>query len=148
MLLLNRTHLALRILIHLGKVPDVTMTVQRIAEDLSIPPQYAAKLVHEIVRAGFLQSVRGRFGGVKLARAARDIRVGDVVLSVEGLNGSTVVARGDPNIEEFFDESLTKFVEVLNFQTIEDFLPKRTSERSLSAPQQRKTNPGKSRPQR
>jgi Rrf2 family transcriptional regulator, nitric oxide-sensitive transcriptional repressor len=148
MLLLNRTHLALRILIHVGKSDDAVLTVQRIAEDLSIPPQYAAKIVHELVRAGFLQSIRGRLGGVKLARPARDIRVGDVVMSVEPLKPPKGRPKKNSEIEHFFDESMAKFVEVLNFQTIEDFLPGRAPRRSLSKPTPARSQSGKQSQQR
>lgn len=45
---------------------------------------HIAKIVHELGRAGFLQTVRGRGGGFRLARPARQIVVGDVVRLTEG----------------------------------------------------------------
>ena len=48
------------------------------AEGLSVP--YAAKLLSVLRQAGFLDSVRGRAGGYRLARPASDIHLGAVLL--------------------------------------------------------------------
>ena len=41
------------------------------------------KVVNALTRAGYLTAVRGRSGGVKLARKAEDIRLGDVIRMTE-----------------------------------------------------------------
>ncbi|MFN4130741.1 MAG: Rrf2 family transcriptional regulator, partial [Paracoccaceae bacterium] len=45
---------------------------------------HITKIVHELGRAGYLQTVRGRHGGFTLGRPAREIIVGDVVRLTEG----------------------------------------------------------------
>jgi len=45
---------------------------------------HIAKIVHELGRAGYLQTVRGRGGGFRLGRPAEQIIVGDVVRLTEG----------------------------------------------------------------
>lgn len=45
---------------------------------------HVAKIVHELGRAGYLQTVRGRGGGFRLGRPAERIVVGDVVRLTEG----------------------------------------------------------------
>lgn len=42
------------------------------------------KVVNDLVRAGYLESVRGRFGGIRLARVATEINVGKIVRHTEG----------------------------------------------------------------
>lgn len=50
--------------------------------DLSRP--HIMKIVHELGKAGYLETVRGRGGGFRLARAPHEITVGDVVRLTEG----------------------------------------------------------------
>lgn len=122
--LLNRTHLALRILIYVARAEGNLVNVNLIADDLEMPRQYAGKLIHELVRGGFLESIRGRFGGIALARPAGDIRVGDVVQSIETINGrGSDRGKAEPAVRAFIQDSQAKFVEVLNLQTVQDFLP-------------------------
>ena len=45
---------------------------------------HIVKIVHELGRSGYLETLRGRGGGVRLARAAEDIVIGDVVRLTEG----------------------------------------------------------------
>lgn len=45
---------------------------------------HISKVVHELGKAGFIETVRGRGGGFRLSKQAQDIRVGDVVRMTEG----------------------------------------------------------------
>jgi Rrf2 family nitric oxide-sensitive transcriptional repressor len=45
---------------------------------------HIVKVVHELGQAGYLETKRGRGGGFRLAIAAEDIKVGDVVRLTEG----------------------------------------------------------------
>lgn len=45
---------------------------------------HVAKIVHELGRAGYLHTVRGRGGGFRLGRPAEQIIIGDVVRLTEG----------------------------------------------------------------
>lgn len=55
-----------------------------LAQETGLPLATAQKLVHALVRAKLLQSVRGAGGGVKLARPAAAISVADIIEAVEG----------------------------------------------------------------
>lgn len=61
----------------LVRVDDVTNIHQ-----LSRP--HIVKIVHELGKSGYIETVRGRGGGFKLAKPADEIRVGDVVRLTEG----------------------------------------------------------------
>lgn len=61
----------------LVRVDDVTNIHQ-----LSRP--HIVKIVHELGKSGYIETVRGRGGGFKLAKPAEEIRVGDVVRLTEG----------------------------------------------------------------
>ncbi len=55
-----------------------------LAEETGVPQATAHKLVHTLVRAGLLHSLRGVGGGVKLARPAAAISLADIIEAVEG----------------------------------------------------------------
>jgi Rrf2 family protein len=55
-----------------------------LSEETGVPLATAQKLVHALVRAGLLQSLRGVGGGVKLARPAAAISLADIIEAVEG----------------------------------------------------------------
>jgi|TARA_B110000908_G_scaffold135602_1_gene160478 Rrf2 family nitric oxide-sensitive transcriptional repressor len=84
MKLTNYTNYALRSLqLAALKSPDLVRAddVAKI-HDLSRP--HIMKIVHELGRAGYLETVRGRGGGFRLARPPEEIIVGDVVRISEG----------------------------------------------------------------
>ena len=59
-------------------------SVEEIGQAQAIPRQFLAKVVQDLVRAGFLASRRGQDGGVRLTRPLREITVLNVVEALEG----------------------------------------------------------------
>jgi Rrf2 family protein len=69
----------------LAAVPPANVVPSaRLAELHDVPPAYLAKQLQALSVAGIVESLPGPRGGYRLARAARDITVLDVVLAVEG----------------------------------------------------------------
>ncbi len=64
--------------------PDKGLTAAKLAEYHGVPGAYLAKHLQALTRAGVFEAVPGRKGGYRLARAAKDITVLDVVEAVEG----------------------------------------------------------------
>ncbi len=64
--------------------PGRTMPAARLAEFHGVAPSYLAKHLQALAQAEIVESVPGRKGGYRLARAAADITLLDVVLAVEG----------------------------------------------------------------
>jgi Rrf2 family protein len=58
--------------------------VTEIAEKQDIPPRFLENIFNQLRQGGFVESKRGKDGGFFLSRAARDIRVGDVIRFIEG----------------------------------------------------------------
>lgn len=65
------------------KSPDL-VRVDDVARIHKLSRPHIMKVVHELGKAGYLDTVRGRGGGFRLARSAREIVVGDVVRITEG----------------------------------------------------------------
>ncbi|MGH6618641.1 MAG: RrF2 family transcriptional regulator [Alphaproteobacteria bacterium] len=77
------TDYALRLLMLLAVRPDPLHTIDSVAESYGISRNHMSKVVLTLRRSGFIESVRGRNGGLRLARPADAIRVGHVVRSTE-----------------------------------------------------------------
>lgn len=84
MKLTRYTDYAMRVLIHLAAKPDRLASIGEMSRAYGISHNHLMKVVHDLRTAGYLKSVRGRAGGVMLARPAAEIRVGDVVRHTEG----------------------------------------------------------------
>lgn len=65
------------------KAPDL-IRVDDVVQVHGVARPHIVKIVHQLGRAGYLETQRGRGGGFRLARAAEDIVVGDVVRLTEG----------------------------------------------------------------
>lgn len=76
------TDIALRTLIYLGQ-KDANATIAEVAEAFDIAKTHLMKVVMALVAAELVISDRGRNGGIRLARDAREILVGDVVRLME-----------------------------------------------------------------
>jgi Rrf2 family transcriptional regulator, nitric oxide-sensitive transcriptional repressor len=77
---------ALRAVAWLAQQPGNSHTVHEIARATEMPPEYLAKVLQELARAALVVSQRGPTGGYRLARAADDITVLDVVQAVNPLH--------------------------------------------------------------
>jgi Rrf2 family nitric oxide-sensitive transcriptional repressor len=109
---------AVRILIDCAKAGDRLIKVADIAQRLDITQQNAFKIVHLLSKAGFLSSVRGRNGGVRLARPAAKIRVGDVVRAIEFSGSDSKEGRGHASLSQIVDDALEAFISVLDQHTL------------------------------
>lgn len=110
---------AVRILIDCAKADGKLIKVADIAKRLDITQQNAFKIVHLLSKSGFLASVRGRHGGVRLARSAAQIRIGDVVRSIETM-GQEDTDGGRGSLHRIVDDALDAFISVLDQHTLED----------------------------
>ena len=78
------TDYSLRVLIFVAAQPDGRATIAEVAGVFDISENHLTKVVHFLGKAGFLANVRGRGGGLRLARLAADINIGAVVRMAEG----------------------------------------------------------------
>jgi Rrf2 family transcriptional regulator, nitric oxide-sensitive transcriptional repressor len=83
MRLTEHTDYALRLLMFLGTHRGRLATTREVAALHGISHHHLTKVVNQLGHAGFVETVRGRCGGIRLARAPADIMVGDVVRHTE-----------------------------------------------------------------
>jgi Rrf2 family protein len=129
MRLTKTTSHAIRIAIDCAEAKGALIKVTDIAARLDITQLNVFKIVHILSHAGFVEAVRGRNGGVRLARAATDIRIGDIVRATEATGmevaGAEGAARsgkagGKAPLNEIFDVALVAFISVLDQHTLAD----------------------------
>ncbi|MEJ7805602.1 MAG: Rrf2 family transcriptional regulator [Telluria sp.] len=83
MRLTDYTDYALRLLMHLGVHPGVFITVREIAAIHGISHNHLTKIAHKLGVLGVLNTLRGRAGGIQLARPAEQIMLGSVIRMTE-----------------------------------------------------------------
>ena len=129
------TDYSLRVLIYLGTAPEGFATIDQIAGGYRISANHLMKVVHRLGQMGYVETVRGRGGGLRLARAPGSINVGEVVRRTE--EGFAIVecfedGGGDCAIapscglSRALHEALDAFLGALDRYTLADLLkPKR-----------------------
>lgn len=137
MRLTRYTDYAMRVLLYLGAQPEKVCSIGEIARAYGISQNHLMKVAHDLGKAGYVEGVRGRSGGIRLARPAEKINVGAVVRgSEEGFElvecGSCVIAPAC-RLSGVLDEALAAFLAVLDRYTLADLLKKRSKLLSLFA---------------
>jgi Rrf2 family transcriptional regulator, nitric oxide-sensitive transcriptional repressor len=132
MRLTKSTSHAIRILIDCARAGDQLIKVAELSERLEITQQNVFKIVNLLARAGLIEAMRGRNGGVRLARPAAQIRIGDVVratevtrVAIEEDGVATARGRGH-GVNRVLDDALEAFIDVLDRHTIADMVRSQT----------------------
>lgn len=129
MRLTRYTDYAMRVLLYLGAQPDRVCSISEIAKAYGISQNHLMKVAHDLGKAGYVEGVRGRTGGIRLAKPADRINVGAVVRQTEeGFElvecGSCLIAPAC-GLTGVLAEALAAFMAVLDRYTLADLLKKR-----------------------
>jgi Rrf2 family transcriptional regulator, nitric oxide-sensitive transcriptional repressor len=89
------TDFSLRLLVYLASRPDARpVGAGRIAADFKVSAHHMQKVAQKLRKLGYVTSKSGRDGGLTLARAPGEIRIGDVVEALEGMGKIADCNRG------------------------------------------------------
>ena len=77
------TDYALRVLMYLALKEDGLATIAEIAVSYGVSKNHLMKVAHQLGVAGYVETLRGRGGGLRLARRTETIGLGDVVRFTE-----------------------------------------------------------------
>lgn len=83
MRLTDYTDYTLRVLMFCALHPERSVTIAELAESHAVSKNHLMKIVNNLARLGWLQTTRGRGGGLRLLKNAADIGIGDVVRQTE-----------------------------------------------------------------
>jgi Rrf2 family transcriptional regulator, nitric oxide-sensitive transcriptional repressor len=86
----------LRVLMYLALDRTRLATIPEIAAAYGISENHLMKVVYQLARAGVVLSVRGKGGGIRLARPPEEIRLGEIVRISEGDMPIVECLSGDP----------------------------------------------------
>lgn len=140
MRLTKQTDYALRVLIHVGLHEGERVRLADIAETFTISRNHLMKVVHRLGSLGYIRTLRGRNGGLLLARPAEAIRVGDVVRDleddlrlVECFPASSSACRIEPAcaLKRSLEDAMQAFLDVLDQVNLSDLLKSSHSLRRL-----------------
>ncbi len=84
MRLTTRTDLALRTLMFCALNPSRIVRKHEVAERCNVSENHLAQVINGLARKGFVTTIRGRNGGLTLARPMQEIGVGAVARAFEG----------------------------------------------------------------
>lgn len=89
------TDFSLRLLVYLAGIrDDKPVSAAKIAERYHVSAHHMHKVAQGLRKLGYINSVSGRYGGLKLAVAADTLRIGDVVAAMEGVGAMADCSRG------------------------------------------------------
>ena len=120
---------ALRMLIYLAVHPGRPVTVGEVATSYGLSRNHLLKVALNLSRGGFVETARGRSGGLRLAKPAAEITIGAVVRHleedfalVECLKATGGACAISPlcRMKGIFSEALSAFLAVLDRHTIGD----------------------------
>lgn len=131
MRLARMTDYAVRLLIYLAQRPERLCTIAEVAAAYEISETHLMKITHQLSLAGWLETTRGRGGGIRLARPAAEIRLGDVVRTMEPdffivecfASGHSCMLHGSCELTGVMDGALRSFLHHLDSFTLADVLP-------------------------
>ena len=135
------TDFSLRVLMHVGLCGDKLTRINDIAQSFGISKAHLMKVVNDLSQKGYLDTVRGRNGGIRLMREPRHINIGQVVRDTENQLGvvGCLERRGYCPIERAcvlrsaLQDATRAFLAVLDTYTLADLTkPKRALSSLLS----------------
>lgn len=120
---------AIRALTYLAQKPRGSYYLARaMGEELGIPAPFLAKILQPMVTRGLVESQRGRHGGFRLARAANEITLDQIVASQEQLDrlSQCLLGQGECSDEvpcplhDFWKHASTEFLETFARTSLAD----------------------------
>lgn len=126
------TDFALRLLMHVGQHRDRLCTIAEVAQVYGISEAHLMKITHQLGLGGWIETVRGRGGGMRLARSPEQINLGELVRSVEPdfelvecmARASACTLTGKCGLTSVFSGARDAFMKQLDGHTLADVLPK------------------------
>ena len=123
------TDYSLRVLIFLATDTNRRVTIAEISGSFGISENHLVKVVHFLGKQGWIDTARGKGGGLRLAMPAAQVNVGKVVRDTEGLavpaecfseHGGDCVIDGCCRLKGVLGEAVSAFYAVLDRHTLAD----------------------------
>jgi Rrf2 family nitric oxide-sensitive transcriptional repressor len=140
------TDYALRALVYLGAHRERLSTISEIAAFYDISEAHLMKIVHRLATAGYIETLRGKGGGMRLSREPHLINLGEVVRDTE--DNMNIVECFDPTrqscpllpactLKSALTEARRNFIATLDRYTLKDVLSRQTAAVVAAGPRAR-----------
>ncbi len=126
------TDYSLRVLIFAGMKSNGELTsIKEISEIFSISENHLGKIVFELNKQGLIETIRGRYGGIRLAKNPEDINVGEIVRRLEqdfdllecfNHQSNHCIISPACRLKHALHEALEAFFHVLDQYTLKDLI--------------------------
>jgi len=122
------TDYALRVLLFVARRDGGVCTMREIADHYRISLEHLRKVVHKMSKLGYLNSSRGRGGGLRLGRDPARLRIGEVVLAMENdlsiidCQALNCLLQPGCSLKTALDRAGRAFIAALNEVTLADLL--------------------------
>lgn len=138
MRLTEQSRYALRVLAHCAERHSALAKVATIATVTGITEQNIFKLIKVLTKAGFVETIRGPHGGVRLAMAPNAIRVGQVIRAIEPrfkacgptdqILSDEPIASVERELDRAIGRGIAAFMEALDRSSIASLIEKRSAD--------------------
>jgi Rrf2 family nitric oxide-sensitive transcriptional repressor len=129
MRLTSYTDYSLRVLIYLATInQEKLVNIKDIAETYDVSKNHLMKIIYNLGKMGYIETIRGRNGGMRLAMNPSDINLGEVVRKTEEdfhivecfEDHSKCIITSVCSLKHVLKEALEQFLKVLDQYTLED----------------------------
>lgn len=132
MRLTTMTDYAMRLLMYVGRHPDRLCTIAEVAQAYGISEPHLMKITHRLAQRGWLETIRGKNGGMRLAHPPEEINLGAVVRDTENdlalvecfVANNACTLSGQCNLTAIIDGALQQFMQHLDRYTLADIIPR------------------------
>lgn len=135
------TDYSMRLLMYLGNRQERLCTIAEVARAHGISEPHLMKITHRLAQAGWVETTRGKNGGMRLAREPAEIPLGAVVRDMEndlsivaclGGGQTDCVLVGQCKLTSIMQGALDQFLGHLDRYTLADILPARAADQTSS----------------
>lgn len=131
MQLTSFTDYALRVLMYLAARPGQTSSVKEISGYYGISRNHLVKVVHRLSQLGYIETSKGKGGGVELAAGTTELCLGDLIAELEphmkmvecfDVQTNTCRITDSCQLKHYLFEATQSFVETMNRYTLADLV--------------------------
>jgi len=128
--LTNFSDYSIRVMIYLGLQKSKLATISDIAKAYEISENHLTKVVHQLAQRGYIETVRGKGGGLRLVRKPDTVNIGEMIRHSEGNtallpcmdNEKTCCIRPNCKLMGILREAQLALFDVLDKYTLADLL--------------------------
>lgn len=129
MRLTNFSDYSIRVLLYLTIHNEKLVQIQEIADAYSISKNHLMKIIYQLSKQGYIETIRGRNGGIRLAKLPSEINLGALIRDTEedfnvvecfSKDHNTCPIASICTLKGVLNQALVAFFQVLDGYTLQD----------------------------